>query len=127
MSSERLVGIIAGFVRRGGSLNSKTSEGHTLLHLCVDEELESVMQYLLQNGADPNIVDGSGWPILAYAVMHEIEAYGQDKVDLTFSMTRRLILSGADKGSPSPEGRTPIEIARVYGPRIEKQLASVLD
>lgn len=47
-------------IRRGGDVNFINCKGKTVLHFAIEFEMDSVIQYLLQNKADVYIEDSDG-------------------------------------------------------------------
>ena len=45
---------------RGANLDYVNSNGNTALHLCVENQLNSAVEFLLKKGANPHIMDLSG-------------------------------------------------------------------
>jgi len=48
-------------IKKGVSVNDKTKNGETPLHLCADRnDLVDVMELIIKNGGDFNATDGNG-------------------------------------------------------------------
>jgi ankyrin repeat protein len=88
-------------------LNSKNSEGSTLLHKAVEEGRQNVVEWLLARGALVNMTDNIEYTPLKWAVM-----LGRTKI------ARLLIEHGADIDKPDPDGLTLLHDA-AYSGRME--------
>jgi len=65
--------IIHELLRRGANINKQTLSGMTVLMVAAQESPDSI-RFLLENGADPNIIDNNFYSPLDYACSYEIEA-----------------------------------------------------
>ncbi len=84
-----------------GDLNElKDREGRTLLHWSISLRLREETEYLLKQGANPNIADDEGKTPLHYAA-----SIGDSDI------TRILIEAGADVNARDRYGRTPLHYA----------------
>lgn len=90
----------------------RVKAGSTPLHLAVAElEIEAVAT-LLELGANPNAIDGSGRSPL-HILGPRWGSKAQDKAEL---IVRALIDAGADPGLPAPNGKTLAQLMAAKGP-----------
>lgn len=55
------------FIKHGADLNSKDENGKTILFLCDENEHYGIIKFLLENGANPNLIDEEGYtPLQSY-------------------------------------------------------------
>jgi TonB family protein len=74
---------------------------------------------LIEDGADPNAADASGWTVLMYTRTRE---YDEASSTLHPDLIPILIKAGADPNYSSPRGDTPL-MAAAYDSRFESTLA----
>ena len=89
-------------IARGVNINWKNSDNLDLaaLHLAVTEGQTTICDLLLQNGAQPDLADGSGWTPLHHS------AY-LDKVNCVILLIRR----GAKLSLLDNQAKTPLQVA----------------
>lgn len=63
-------------LKRGAKVDFVNSDGHTALHICIDNRLIEQCKFLLQNGANPHIMDIQGRDVCDKAKL-----YGIVKID----------------------------------------------
>ena len=61
--------LIDKLINKGINLNVKVSEGKTLLNIATELKNIQLVRKLLENGADPNLVDQDGWNALDLAII----------------------------------------------------------
>lgn len=97
-----------------------SASGWTALHYVCEEIVLDSAEWLLNNGADPNRKDNSGWTPLHLAVDSEADQ-AQDKfvregfTTPKFALTKLLLRHGADPNILSDDGQSPLSIAKRYG------------
>lgn len=92
------------FSGRRSDLNTKDLPGNTLLHYAVRERQQNIAVWLLENGADPGILDDWQWSPLHWAA---------DRGNL--SMVRLLLKHGANPLTTNKWGITPAYLAAKNG------------
>jgi uncharacterized protein len=85
-------------------INIQNKYGWTLLHITIRRERTEMVEFLLENGADIDRVDGVGWTPLMEAIM-------DDKP----SLVKLLVDNGADKTIANQRGATAPMLAQKFG------------
>ena len=65
------------FLACGYDVNHKDSYGTTLLMFCACRFLPSLVEFLLENGANPSLKDNKGQTALFYATYHNLVCYDE--------------------------------------------------
>jgi ankyrin repeat protein len=97
----------------GVPIGARDGSNHTALHAAVENLREEMVEFLLQNGADPNEELSQGWTPL----FHAIDAEGDAASQLSYAdppdsaITRLLLRYGADPLHPGPKGENLAEFA----------------
>jgi len=84
--------------------NIQNKYGWTLLHITIRRDRRSMVELLLESGADIDKVDGVGWTPLMEAIMDE-------KTELC----KYLVEKGADKSIANARGATAPMLAQKFG------------
>jgi ankyrin repeat protein len=77
--------LAAFLMREGAPLNVRDKEGHAPLHEAVKSRDLSMVDLLLDHGADPNMTDARGWTILDHLARHD---------DRSSPVVQRLLVAG---------------------------------
>jgi len=85
-------------------INIQNKYGWTLLHIAIRRDRAEMVEFLLDNGADIDRVDGVGWTPLMEAIM-------DDKT----SLVKFLVEKGADKTIANQRGATAPMLAQKFG------------
>ncbi len=96
--------LIAPLVAAGADLDTREPNGDTLLIASIRRDQSSLAIWLLDHGAKPTLADSAG-----YSPLHLSLALGREAV--VKSLVNVLPVSALD--APDPNGRRPIEIARL--------------
>jgi uncharacterized protein len=107
----------------GGGIDiNRTYEpmGWTALHYTIENNVKDSVSWLLENGANPNQKDASGWTPLHLAIDLEGDVSTRSEIETgayhaSVELTRLLLMHGADPNAVSTKGQTPISLARGYG------------
>ena len=102
-------------LKAGVNINLGDSFMNTPLHYAAQGGIESLVDFLVSNGADPNSVNSEGRNPLHFAV-----AYGHTKV------AGRLIKAGADTDLSDNNGITPNKIISAPGPILKSEAEELL-
>jgi ankyrin repeat protein len=108
------------FLSSGTDINAGYGEvGWTALHYCAENILPESTKWLIENGADPNRPDLSGWTPLHLAIDSESDAARQHwDVTGTYPpaaiVVAVLLQGGADPNARANDGRTPLGLALSY-------------
>lgn len=97
--------LLKGFLTKGWDINARQKHRHGMwapLHWVAQRGLTVGILYLLENGADPNIIDDKG-----RTPMHIIAQKGVGK-----NQMQLLIEHGGDVNSRDADGKTPLDYAR---------------
>lgn len=94
--------------------------GWTALHFTVEHMMPDSAQWLLENGANPNQKDSSGWTPLYLAIDAEGDYSTRSEIETgkyhaPVELTRLLLNHGADPNAVANDGSTPIALAKRYG------------
>jgi len=92
------------YVEQYGNVNAHDFEGRTLLLTAILRRSWASVDYLLEQGADPNLADESG-----YLPLYVACAYGKEE------MAAKLVEHGADVNAVCLEGLTALHISVVNG------------
>ena len=84
------------------------------LHAAIENMQVEVVQYLLEAGADPDMLCGGIRP-LHHAIDVEADTAAQTGEQLAFVLTPLLIEAGADVNGVDESGRTPLQWALDWG------------
>jgi ankyrin repeat protein len=123
--------IIHELLRRGANINKQTLSGMTVLMVAAQESPDSI-RFLLENGADPNIIDNNFYSPLDYAFSYRIEANVRvlaevSNLNLQVGPTRETTLMReakinstfvqilCDSRTGTGERRANLELKNVYG------------
>lgn len=88
----------------------------TLLHYAAINRNVELTELLARRGADLNVWNALGLTALHLAIMHEIDAVMLQRQEPDFPCARRLVQLGASLGAMDNQGRTPRDMAKMYGP-----------
>ncbi len=86
------------------NINIKNKYGWTLLHITIRRDRTEMVEYLLDNNANIDEIDGVGWTPLMEAIMD----------DMT-SLVKLLVERGADKSIANARGATAPMLAQKFG------------
>lgn len=86
----------------GGDINQKDENGHTRLMIACRNGLNAYVLYLINKGADVNIIDNSGWNALHHAC-HEYSETPKSYVQI-FECIDMLLLKNVDAKIQSHHG-----------------------
>ncbi len=103
---EKVQSLVEDDVRRANMVTSR-KDNYTAVHHCVvyNKDDTRIVEYLLQNGADPNIASDTGWTPLHTAVW-----------DANLGYVEVLLQYGADVSlKDHKKERSPLEMARRSG------------
>ena len=96
------------------------SNGWTALHYAVENMIAESVRWLVENGADPNYPDPSGWTPLHLAIDVEADTARQEYVVTgTFppaaKLIKLLLRHGANPNARTNKGKTPLMLAQSQG------------
>ncbi|MEN8304076.1 MAG: ankyrin repeat domain-containing protein [Campylobacterota bacterium] len=91
-------------VQKLDSINIQNKYGWTLLHISIRRDRTDMVNFLLDNGADINKVDGVGWTPLMEAIMDDMP-----------NLCKLLVERGADKSIANARGVTAPMLAQKFG------------
>lgn len=91
--------IIKELLNAGASINCKTDDGRTPFWIAVENDLQEIAEYLLDEGADPHQKGGYSYPI------HEAVRNGN------IDILKKLLDLGISIDCETEEGKTPLWIA----------------
>ena len=97
-----------------------------MLHFAAEHGDVSLLDALIEAGADLNVRDRGGATPLRIAVDSECDAGVQCKVPITFDTTRRLLAAGADRSIADHNGLTPADLVAKYGAATVKQYETIV-
>jgi serine/threonine-protein phosphatase 6 regulatory ankyrin repeat subunit A len=103
----RIEAIKAAVKRDPAAADAPDAEGRPPLHLAVIDRYDSLQEWLLDHGADPNGRDSRGDTVLHVAAFSD---HSKDRRTI-----RRLIRRGADPNGRREDGSTPLHLAAAYG------------
>lgn len=104
--------ILKWLINKGANVNHQDKIGYSSLHFCGQEQNIEVAKILLENGADPNILDEHDNSPLWTALFNS-----KGKFDLV----RLLRLKGADPNPKNKHGRSPNDLAiSIYTKEIDE-------
>ena len=84
--------------------NIQNKYGWTLLHVAIRRDRRDMVNFLLDNGADINKIDGVGWTPLMEAIMDDMP-----------ELVSVLVDRGADKTIANARGATAPMLAQKFG------------
>ena len=86
------------YLENGGDINQQSSAGETLLMHSVVKNNLLMLNYLLENGADPNIQARNGWTCLIIAAHYHLSGNSKIKYESSseLGVISKLIESGAN-------------------------------
>ncbi len=99
----------------GGADPNRSYEGRSPLVCAVEHEQLEIVRLLIENGANVNSADESGFTPLHLAVDIEADGAYQAGREPTTVLTALLLRYGADPGLPDQSGQTPLRLAEEYG------------
>jgi ankyrin repeat protein len=93
--------------------------GWTALHYMVENMVVESTRWLLENGADPNQKDATGWTPLLLAIDAEGDYGTREFVEKGLfppaaELTKLLLEHGTDPNTKSNNGQTPLALAKRY-------------
>lgn len=105
------------YLDAGGDINAPVVPmiEQTLLHYAAIERRGDLIALLARRGADLDVWNAFGMTALHLAVMHEIDAALMVQQAPSFSCARTLTRLGASREVLDNHGRTPRDIAKMYG------------
>ncbi|XP_037943746.1 fibronectin type 3 and ankyrin repeat domains protein 1-like [Teleopsis dalmanni] len=95
----------------GADLNGTDADGMTACHFAVDANQYEMLKFALDNGANLEAKDASGWTLLMRAVVMEAN----------LNVLKLLVTSGADMNTRDMFGQTCVDLARLYNNEIAKE------
>ncbi|WFR59478.1 ankyrin repeat domain-containing protein [Anaerocolumna sp. AGMB13025] len=104
-------------LEQGINPNSVYKYGWTPLICAVENEQKEIVELLLKSGADVNFQPVGGWTALHQAVDVSIDGTIQNRGkqgDEPIEMIKYLLDNGADITLKNGDGRTPLDIAKIY-------------
>ena len=96
--------LFTSMVKSLGDINIQNKYGWTLLHITIRRDRRDMVNFLLDNGADIDKVDGVGWTPLMEAIMDDMP-----------NLCRVLVDRGADKSIANARGVTAPMLAQKFG------------
>ena len=106
------------YIASGNNLNVTIGNGWTPLTSAIEHRQKEIIILLLENGADINFQQYSGFSALHHAVDSEIDGtlqtYGNVE-ETPIDLITLLLENGADVNSKLDCGSTPLDIAKEYG------------
>ena len=94
-------------------INAKNSLGWTALHIACRNSFRDnsivMIEFLLNNGADPNLKNNDGWTSLHFAVTYLAK-------DNRLAIVELLLRNGADPNVKNSFGYTPLDLASKHSP-----------
>jgi ankyrin repeat protein len=129
--------LVRSLVGCGASVDFQCQSGHTSAILCCSHGYPEILQFIIEQGADADLVNSAGWSPLHYAVgnkrpqctavllRHRValdarcNAYGRTalwfaSINGQLPVVKLLVEGGADIDRAANDGRTPLAIARQY-------------
>lgn len=104
--------ILIWLINKGADVNHQDRIGYSCLHFCAQEQNVEAARILLENGADPNILDEHENSPLWTAIFNS-----RGKLDLV----RLLRLQGADPKPKNKHGKSPNDLAiSIYNKEIDE-------
>jgi len=91
-------------VQKLDDINIQNKYGWTLLHVSIRRDRSDMVNYLLDNGADIDMIDGVGWTPLMEAIMDDMP-----------NLVKLLVDRGADKSIANARGVTAQMLAQKFG------------
>lgn len=91
-------------VQKLDNINMQNKYGWTLLHISIRRNRTDMVNFLLDNDADINKVDGVGWTPLMEAIMDDMP-----------NLCKVLVERGADKSIANARGVTAPMLAQKFG------------
>lgn len=106
------VEIVSWLLSKGADVNHQDRLGYSCLHYCAQERRMEIAKTLLENGANPNILDEHANSPLATALFN---SRGE------FELVRLLMLRGADPDQKNKYGRSANDLSMtIYAKRIDE-------
>jgi len=102
-------------------INQVDDQGQTPLHLAADRGYYEIIQYFVENGANPNAVDEDGFSIIMIAVM------AADTSEKWISIVKYLMEKGADANLEDDDGESAKSFVMSEGSDEMKTLFASLD
>jgi hypothetical protein len=108
------------YLDAGGDINAAIVPviEHTLLHYAAIYRQLELIELLAERGADLEVCDAFGMSALHLATQHEIDAILMQTTKPVLPCSRRLAELGASLDALDNLGRTPRDVAKVYGPPV---------
>ncbi len=91
-------------VEKLDDINIQNKYGWTLLHVAIRRDRREMVDFLLDNGADIDKIDGVGWTPLMEAIMDDMP-----------TLVSTLVDRGADKTIANARGATAPMLAQKFG------------
>jgi len=102
-------------IRLGAEVNGCREDGHSPLHLAIEQLYDEIVELLLDAGADIERRDeDGGWTPLIHAVDIVSDASTQGERPPDNKLVSLLISRGADLAARTSKGRTALSVARRY-------------
>ena len=104
---------------QGGSLFELSNRNNwQLIHIAALNGVDSVVEWLVEQGVDVNSKDDQGCSPILLAFDLDIDGAIQNNREINFSHSRKLLSLGADPSITNLEGRNIESTALAYGKKI---------
>lgn len=108
--SAHRISVVEELLTHGADPNLKTGDGKTPLILAIRRGLESIVQCLVEHGADVNQAGGEHNNMTPLYVTIQIDSKNEF-IDYKFRVLEELLKHGADPNMESGDGETPLDAA----------------